>query len=70
VLENSDYKIYYDSSIIIDKTVHNSRPDTVIVDKTIEEAYLIDLAIASSSHNLHSTTTEKLQKCTDLKEEV
>jgi len=63
VLENSNYKLYYDRSIIIDRTVHNRRPDTVMFDKTIKEAHLIDVAIPSI-HNLHSTITEKLQKYT------
>jgi hypothetical protein len=38
-----------------------------MLDKTIREAYLTDAAIPSS-HNLHSTITENLQKYTDLKE--
>jgi hypothetical protein len=66
MLENSNYKLYYDSSIIIDRTVHNNRPDTVINDKTTKDAYLIEVAIPSS-HNFHSTITEKLQNYTDLK---
>ena len=38
-------------------------------DKTIREAHLIYAAI-HNSHNLHSTITERLQKYTDLKEEL
>jgi hypothetical protein len=38
-------------------------------DKTIKEAYLTAAAIPSS-HTLHSTITEKLQKYTDLQEEL
>jgi hypothetical protein len=37
--------------------------------KSIKEECLIDAAIPSS-HSLHSTITEKLQKYTDLKEEL
>jgi hypothetical protein len=37
--------------------------------KTIKKAYLIHVAIPNS-HNLHSTITEKLQKYTDLKQEL
>jgi hypothetical protein len=36
-----------------------------MLNKTTKEAYLI-----YSSHNLYSTITEKLQKYTDLKEEL
>jgi hypothetical protein len=38
-------------SITTDRTVHNDRPDRVMLDKTIKEAYLIELAIPDS-HNL------------------
>jgi hypothetical protein len=69
VLENSNYKIYYDKVITLDQTLHNSRPDIHILDKIIEDALLINIAI-SSTQSLHSTITEKLQKYTDLKEEL
>jgi len=58
-----------DRSTVIDRTIHNNRPDIVILEKTIKEAYFIDVAILNSQ-NLHSTITEKLQKYTDLKEEL
>jgi hypothetical protein len=38
-------------------------------DKTIKETYLMDVAI-STSRNLCSTITEKLQNYTGLKEEI
>jgi hypothetical protein len=69
VLENSHYKLYYGRFIITDRTIHNNRPDIVILDKTIKEACLMDGAIFNS-HNLHSIITEKLQKYTDFKEEL
>ena len=65
VLENSDYKLYYDK-YITDWIIHNNRPDIVILDKTIKEPYLKDEAIPDS-HNVRSTIIEKLQKYTDLK---
>ena len=37
--------------------------------RTKKQTYSIDAAIPNS-HNLHSTITEKLQKYTDLKEEL
>ena len=40
-----------------------------MLDKTVKEAYLIDVAIANSQ-NLRSTITENLQKYTDLTEEL
>jgi hypothetical protein len=64
VLENSNYKQYYNRSVITARTIHNNRPDTTILDQTINEAHSIDVAIPNS-HNLHIIITEKLQKYTD-----
>jgi hypothetical protein len=69
VLEKSNYKPYHDRSIITDRTIHKNRPDIVILDKTTKQAYLIYAAILKRD-NLHSTISAKLQKYTDLKEEV
>jgi hypothetical protein len=69
VLENFSYKLYYNRTIMDDWTTHNSRQDTVILDKNIKEANLIDIAIPNS-HNLHGTIAKKLWKNTDLKEEL
>ena len=41
----------------------------VLLDKTIKQAYLIDVAIPNR-HNLHHIITKKLKKCIDLKEEL
>jgi len=38
MLENSNYKLYYDMSIMTDQTVHYNRQDIVILDKIIKEA--------------------------------
>jgi hypothetical protein len=51
----------HDRSITTDRTVHNNKSHTVILDKTIKEAQLICVSIPNS-HNLHSTITEKLHK--------
>jgi len=63
VAENSSYKPCRERSRITDRTIHNNKPDTVLLDDTIKEAYLIDLAIPDS-HNLYSTITKRLQKYT------
>jgi len=56
-------------SITTDRNICKNRPDIVMLDKTIREAYLIYVAIRIS-HNFHSTITERLQKCMDFKEEL
>jgi len=44
-------------------------PDTVTLDRTIKKARVIDAAIPNI-HSLHSIITEKLQKYTNLQEEL
>ena len=47
-----------------DRTVHNKRPDTFMLEKTIKETYLID---TTTRHSLYRTIIKKLQKSTDRK---
>jgi hypothetical protein len=42
----------------------------VILNETIKESYLMAVAILSGHNLLHSTISEKVQKHTDLKEEL
>jgi len=51
------------------RTVHNNNTDRAVLDKTTKQAHSVDIAIPNS-HNLHSAITERLQKCSDLKEEL
>jgi hypothetical protein len=60
MLENSNYKLYYDRSMITHQLSHKNILDIVMLDKILKEAYLIDEAIPNS-HNLQSTITKKLQ---------
>jgi hypothetical protein len=55
-------------SIITDRNIQSNRPDIVILDNNIKEAYLIDVSIPNS-HNTHSTITEWLKKYSDLQDE-
>jgi hypothetical protein len=69
VVDNSIYELYYDRSIVTHQPIHNNRLAIVILDKAIKDVYLIAVAIPHS-HNLHSTIIKKLQKYTDLEEEL
>jgi len=40
VSEKCRYKPYYDRPIITGRTIDNNRPDVVVFDKTVKEAYL------------------------------
>lgn len=65
ILENKTHKIYWDRTIITDKTIHYNRPDITVHDKTNRTVYLIDIAIPNS-HNIQTTISEKLSKYQDL----
>lgn len=69
VLESTEFKLYWDRTIITDKTVHFNRPDLTLLDKNNKTVYLIDIAIPNT-HNLTSTHTEKITKYTDLAIEI
>ena len=69
MLENPNYKLYYERSLITDHTINNNCLDVVLLDKNVKEAHLRDVEI-SNSHNLHSTITEQLDKYTDLQDEL
>ncbi|KAL0810623.1 hypothetical protein ABMA28_010737 [Loxostege sticticalis] len=69
VLENSNYRLYFDRAILTDKTTHYNRPDITLQDKKNHKAYIIDIAIPNS-HNMQNTISEKLTKYTDLKDEI
>ena len=55
--------LYYEWSITAVRTVHNKKPDNVILDNTIKAAHSEDTGIP----NIRSNITEKLQVYTDLK---
>jgi hypothetical protein len=47
-----------------DRTIHNNKPDIVLLDEHIKEAYLTDAAIPDS-HNLYRTITGRLHMYTE-----
>lgn len=69
ILENRNVKIYWDRTIITDKTIHYNRPDITVHDKINKTVYLIDIAIPNS-HNIQTTISEKLSKYQDLAIEI
>ena len=69
VLENENHRLYWDRSIITDKTIPANRPDIVWIDKVKQETWLIDIAIPNSN-NLQSTIVSKLTKYADLAHEI
>jgi hypothetical protein len=69
VLENDNYKLYWDRTLLMDKTILFNQPDITLADKTNKEAAFIDIAIPLT-HNLKATITEKQRNHQDLAFEI
>ncbi|XP_072153703.1 uncharacterized protein [Bemisia tabaci] len=71
VLENDKCKLYYDRTVITDKTApHNIFwPDIILVNKSQRTAYLMDIAIPNN-HNLQKTQQEKIERYVELGNEI
>jgi hypothetical protein len=60
-LRQRTHKLYHDRSVTSAGTVHNYRPDVVMLDKTTKDAYFKYVALRNSQ-NPHSTFTTQLRK--------
>jgi hypothetical protein len=69
VLENDNFKLYWNRSIITDKTIPFNRPDITLTNKKTKNTFLIDIAVANTQ-NLAKTTTEKQKKYQELANEI
>lgn len=69
VEENEQVKIYYNKSIITDRTRPHNRPDIVLTIKEKKITYLIDIAIPNTN-NLEKKHAEKIEKYIPLAEEI
>ena len=69
VLENENHRLYWDRSIITDKTLPANRPDIVWIEKLKRKTWLINIAIPNTN-NLQNTITNKLTKYADLAYEI
>jgi hypothetical protein len=68
VLENN-FKMYWNRSIISDKTIPSNRPDITFTNKKTKNTFLIDIAIPNT-HNLAKTITAKQKKYQELANEI
>ena len=69
ILENDEYIIYWDRTLLTHKTVHHNRPDITVVDKRRREAKFIDIAVVNTS-NVQKTLKDKYEKYIELKEAI
>jgi hypothetical protein len=69
VLEKDSFTLYWNRSIITDKTIPSNRPDITFTNKKTKNTFLMDIAIPNT-HNLAKTITEKQNKYQELANEI
>jgi hypothetical protein len=69
VLENNNFKLYWNRSILTDKTVPFNRPDITFMNKKTKNTFLIHIAVPNT-HNLAKIITDKQNKYQELANEI
>jgi len=69
VLENDNFKLYWNRSILTDKTIPFNRPDITLMNKKTKNTFLIDIAVPNT-HSLSKTVTDKQNKYQELANEI
>jgi hypothetical protein len=69
VLENDNFKLYWNRSIITDKTIPSNRPDITLMNKKTKNTFLIDVTFPNT-HNLTKTIADKQNKYQELANEI
>jgi hypothetical protein len=60
-LENDNFKLYFDRTVLTDIHIQHNRPDIIILNKQQKQAYLLDIAVPNS-HNITQTYNTKINK--------
>ena len=68
-MENENFKLYWNRSILADKTILFNGPDITFMNKKTKNTFLIDTAVPST-HNLAKTITDKQNKYQELANEI
>ena len=69
VLENENFKLYWNRNILTDKTIYLNRPDVTFMNKKTKNTFPIDIAVPNK-HNLAKTITDKQNKYQELANEI
>ena len=69
VLENANYKILWDFLIQCDRSIEACKPDLVLVNKHLKEAYIVDVAVPKD-RLVSDREADKVQKYQDLRREI
>jgi hypothetical protein len=64
-LENDNYKLYFDPTVLTDIHIKHNKPDIIISNKQQKQAYLLDIAVPNS-HNITQTYNTKINKYLEL----
>jgi hypothetical protein len=64
-LENDNYKLYFDRTVLTDIHIKHNRPDIIILNKQQKQPYLLDIAVPNS-HNITQTYNTKINKYLEL----
>ena len=69
VLENDNFKLYWNRSILTDKTILFNRPEITFMNKKTKNTFLIYITVPNT-HNLAKTVTDKQYKYQELANEI
>ncbi|XP_017758216.1 PREDICTED: autophagy-related protein 16-1-like [Eufriesea mexicana] len=69
IIENEEYKLYWDTTIHTDKTINHNRPDFTLMKKKEKKTYLIDIVIPNDA-NIEQKYKEKIEKYTPLAQKI
>jgi len=69
LLENENFKQYWNRSILTDKTITFNRPDITFMNKKTKKTFLIDIAVPNT-HNLAKKITAKQNNYQELANEI
>jgi len=69
VLENENFKLYWNRSILTEQKITYNPPDITFMNKKTKNNTLIDIAVPNT-HNLAKTITDKQNKYQELANEI
>jgi len=69
VLENENFELSWNRSILTDKTTPFNRPDITFMNKKTKNTFLVDIAVPNT-HNLAKAITDKQNKYQELANEI
>ena len=69
VLENENFKLYWNRSILTDKTITFNLPDITFMNKKTKNNFPIDIGVPDA-HNLSKAITDKQSKYQELANEI